>query len=228
MIASALQTLPGFALSVFLVFCRIGTCLMLIPGYGSARVPVQVRLIFSLGASLAIFSALGELEGVRQSTADVPALARLIAVEAGKGALIGFMARFFFASLQFLAEAAAHAMGLSFAGTSAEDDQSLPAIASLISLTATALFFITDQHLEILQALLRSYHVLGFGADLEKGASMANLISAMGAASLLSLHVCAPFLVYAIIVNILFGILNKLAPQIPVYFISPPFVVAAR
>ena len=48
MIAEALETLPGFVLSVFLVFCRIGSCLMLIPVFGSARVPVQVRLMLCL------------------------------------------------------------------------------------------------------------------------------------------------------------------------------------
>ena len=44
-------------------------------------------------------------------------------------------------------------------------------------------------------------------------------------ASLLSLQVCSPFLVFGITINFVFGILNKLAPQIPVYFISAPFVI---
>ncbi len=52
------------------------------------------------------------------------------------------------------------------------------------------------------------------------------LVDVLGSASLLALQVCSPFLVYAIVVNLLFGILNKLAPQIPVYFIYPPFIIA--
>ena len=38
----------------------------------------------------------------------------------------------------------------------------------------------------------------------------------------------SPFLVYSIIFNFLVGIMNKMTPLIPVYFISTPFVLAVR
>ena len=225
MIATALEALPGFALSAFLVFCRVGSCLMLIPAIGSARVPVQVRLMLCLGASVAVSAALGEFEGLRGGVPPLTKLASLVAVEIGKGLFIGIMARFFFASLQFLAEAAASAIGLGMTQTSVEDGDSLPAIASLVTLTASALFVITDQHLEVLRALVQSYDVLTFGANLDQRAEMINVVDALAGATLLSLQVCSPFLVFAITINFLFGILNRLAPQIPVFFISGPFIV---
>ncbi len=226
MISAALDALPGLAVSIFLVFCRIGSCLMLVPGYGSARVPVQFRLFFSLGASIVISFAIGEFEGVPQSVGDFPVLVRLAGVETAKGVLIGFMVRFFFAALQFAGEAAANAIGLGSIEPPAEDGDQVPAMTSLVTLAATALFFATDQHLEILRALIQSYSVMGFGADFNEQTGMSTLVDVLGAASLLALRVCSPFLVYAVVVNLLFGILNKLAPQIPVYFISPPFIIA--
>ena len=36
----------------------------------------------------------------------------------------------------------------------------------------------------------------------------------------------SPFIAYAILVNLAIGFINKLTPQIPVYFISLPFVIA--
>ena len=225
MIAAALSDLPGAVLSVFLVFCRIGSCLMLIPVFGSARMPMQVRLMLSIGASIAIASALGELEGAKQSADNTLLLGRLIAVEIAKGVFIGFMARFFFASLQFLADAAASAIGLNSNEMSAEDGEQLPAFASLVTLCASALFIATDQHLEILRALAQSYTVLGFGDGLSGGAEMAALGGSLQSASLLALQITAPFLVFAIGINFGFGILNRLVPQIPVFFISPPFIV---
>ena len=45
-------------------------------------------------------------------------------------------------------------------------------------------------------------------------------------AFLLAIRIGAPFLVYSIVVNVAVGIINKLTPQIPVYFISIPFVLA--
>ncbi len=225
MIAQALEAFPGLLLSVFFIFCRIGACLMLVPGFGSARVPVQVRLFFSLGASVAIFSAIGEFDGVRQSASDLAAVAKLAGVETAKGVFIGFMVRFYFAALQFVGEAAASALGVGMNETSAEDGEQMPALAALVTLTATALFFITDQHLELLRALLQSYNVFAFGADFGKNNEMTELGGVLGAASLLALQVCSPLIIFSIVVNVLFGILNKLAPMIPVYFISPPFII---
>jgi flagellar biosynthetic protein FliR len=54
---------------------------------------------------------------------------------------------------------------------------------------------------------------------------MVNVVGALASACLLALQVCAPFLAFGITINFVFGILNKLAPQIPVYFVSTPFVV---
>ena len=41
---------PATVLAAFLIFCRIGACLMLMPGFSSARVPLQVRLFVAVGA----------------------------------------------------------------------------------------------------------------------------------------------------------------------------------
>jgi flagellar biosynthesis protein FliR len=225
MIEQALDALPGLVLSVFFVFCRIGGCLMLVPGFGSARIPVQVRLFLSLGASIAVFGALGELQGVRQNATDLTLMATLAGVETAKGVFIGFLVRFFFASLQFMAEGAASALSIGMTVGSPEDHEQLPPLAAIISITASTLFFVTDQHLELLRALVQSYNVFRFGAEFGKAGEVAELTKVLTEASFLALQVCSPFLIFALLVNLLFGILNKLAPMIPVVFISPPFMI---
>lgn len=40
------------------------------------------------------------------------------------------------------------------------------------------------------------------------------------------LRLGSPFLAYSLLVNLAIGFINKLTPQIPVYFISLPFVIA--
>ena len=225
MIGQALEAFPGEVLSVFLVFCRIGACLMLTPGIGSQRVPMQVRLLFSLGASAAIYSALGEFDGAKQAAGDTSAIIRLAGLETAKGVFIGFLVRFFFGALQWVAEAASSAVGLGTNQSDPEDGEQVPALTSLITVTATALFFITGQHLELLRALFQSYNVFAFGAVFGQNGEMLELVKVLSAASLVALQVCAPLIVFSIVVNVLFGILNKLAPMIPVYFISPPFII---
>jgi flagellar biosynthetic protein FliR len=40
------------------------------------------------------------------------------------------------------------------------------------------------------------------------------------------LRLGSPFVAYAVLINLAIGFVNKLTPQIPVYFISLPFVIA--
>lgn len=222
---AALQVLPGYVLSAFLVFCRVGTCLMLVPAVGSARVPLQVRLMLCLGVSAAVSAALGEFEVLRKGAPALGALAALVAVETGKGLFIGVMVRFFFSMLEFMADAAANAIGIASMQASPEDSEMVPALASLVTIAASALFVMTDQHLEVLRALVQSYDVMAFGATLDQKTQLANVLSALASASLIALQVCSPFLVFGVVVNFAFGVLNRLAPQIPVYFLSFPFLI---
>ena len=42
---------------------------------------------------------------------------------------------------------------------------------------------------------------------------------------LLVLRLGSLFIAYSLVVNLMIGILNKLTPQIPIYFISLPFLI---
>ena len=42
----------------FLAFCRIGACFMLMPGYSSVRIPMQVRLFTAIAVSLGMLTFL--------------------------------------------------------------------------------------------------------------------------------------------------------------------------
>ena len=55
---------------------------------------------------------------------------------------------------------------------------------------------------------------------------LARLADAFSSTFVLALQISSPFIVYALIINLMVGIANKLVPQIPVYFIAMPFVLA--
>jgi flagellar biosynthetic protein FliR len=211
----------------FLLFCRIGGCLMLMPGFASSRVPMQVRLFIAFAVTLALTPLL--LPALRAAVPDLPAakLLSLLISETVIGVLIGVMGRMFFLALQFMATAAAMYIGLgNMPGAPVEDVEPVPAFATLITLTATLLFFLTDQHWEVLRALVASYAVLPVTEPFALDFSLAKLSDAVSSAFLLALQISAPFIVYALVMNFMVGIANKLVPQIPVYFISVPIILA--
>jgi flagellar biosynthesis protein FliR len=214
-------------LLVFLAFCRIGGCLMLMPGFSSSRVPVHVRLFIAVAVTLALAPLL--LPGLRAALPQMPpdTVVALLVSESIIGILIGVMGRLFFLALQFMATAAAMYIGLgNMPGTPVEDVEAVPAFATLITLTATLLFFLTDQHWEVLRALLASYSALPVTETFAIELSLAKLTDAVSNAFILALQISAPFIVYTLIINLMVGIANKLTPQIPVYFISVPMVLA--
>jgi flagellar biosynthetic protein FliR len=211
---------------VFLAFCRIGGCLMLMPGFSSARVPVHVRLFIAVAVTLALSPLLVPMLRAALPQVAPDAMLALIVSETVVGALIGLMGRLFFLALQFMATAAAMFIGLSNTGAPIEDTEPVPAFAALITLTATLLFFLADQHWEVLRALVGSYSALPVTEPLAAAFSLAKLTDAATSAFLLALQISAPFIVYALIINFMVGIANKLTPQVPVYFVSVPAVLA--
>ena len=214
-------------LAVFLLFCRIGACLMIIPGFGSNRIPVRVRLFIALSVSLALAPLLAD--NVQQSLPDeqLGTVARYIGAELLTGAFIGFLGRAFLAALETLTTLVSMAIGLSnMPGMPIDGTDSLPPVASLFTVTATAMVFITNQHWEILRGLVASYEAIPVGQPLAAVTSLEQFAAQMGKTFILALRVCSPFVVYTIVVNLAVGLVNKLTPQIPVYFISLPFVIA--
>ncbi len=218
---------PQAILATFLIFCRVGACLMLMPGFSSPRVPTRVRLFLIVAVTLSLTPLL--VTGVKAAIpGDAPVTVfGLIASEMIVGAIIGLMGRMFFSALQFAGASIAMLIGLSNTPDAhIEEDEPQVAVTSLITLTATVLIFILDLHWEVLHALVDSYAAVPVAKQLAANFGIIKIVDAATDAFLLALRISAPFTVYSLMINLMFGILGKLTPQIPVYFISIPFVLA--
>jgi flagellar biosynthetic protein FliR len=214
-------------LLTFLVFCRIGGCLMIMPGFGSSRVPVQVRVFLAVSITLALAPIIIPIVQGDLSKATPPTIAQLIASESLIGVLIGIMARIFFLALQFMGTAVAMLIGFSgMADPPIDENEPAPAIATLLTLTATVLLFVSGLHIEVMRALVASYSVLQVTDLFDPRFALAKVTDAASDSFILIAQLTSPFLVYSLLVNFLFGIMNKMTPLIPVYFISAPFVLA--
>ena len=102
---------PKFSIGAFLLFCRIGGCLMLAPGFSNSQIPMQIRLFVALAVTLSLTPLLiDKIPGA--ALGDDPILTfKLIAVELLVGGMIGILARIFFLALETLASGAAQMLG---------------------------------------------------------------------------------------------------------------------
>lgn len=218
---------PEVILATFLVFCRVGACLMIVPGFASERIAMRIRLFVAIAVTLALAPALVPSVRAAMPDMELATLARLIVSELMVGFFIGFLGRILLAALETLATLVSMAIGLSnMPGMPVEGGEALPTLANLITLSATAMIFITDQHLELFRALAASYNALPPGQGIEAGAGLSRVGDQLASAFVLALRVTSPFIVYTVVVNLTIGLINKLTPQIPVYFIAMPFVIA--
>ena len=213
-------------LATFIVFCRIGSCLMLVPGYSSTNIPPQIRLFVALVTTFALSPILISVLKPLVDDAAPLTLALLIGTEILVGSVIGLGGRVFFLALQTMSTVMASAIGLSnIPGVPIGDNDPTPASVPLIMAAVTTLFFLTDQHWQVLRGLMNSYDVWHPGEKLSGEMALNQLASRLTDAFVLTLRITSPFIVYSVIVNFSVGLINKLTPSIAVYFVSVPFVL---
>ncbi len=217
----------ALVIAVFLIFCRIGSCLMVLPGYSSARIPQHIRLFVAIAVALAVSPRLlpQVLPLVQQASDDMR-----IAMTAGEilnGLLIGLLGRVFMLALQFSGSIVANAIGMgqSF-GVPLEGHDADPALVSLVTLTATVMIFSLNLHAEIVNALVASYRAMPVELGFSIRSGLDALVGNLAQTFMLCLRIASPFVIYAVVVNFAIGLANKMTPQIPIYFISMPFVLA--
>jgi flagellar biosynthetic protein FliR len=205
-------------LASFLLFCRIGGCLLLAPGVSSPRVPMHVRLFLALGVTAALAPLM--------LTNAVAALSRiaseqrifLIPGEILIGSLIGLMARCFFLALQFAATAISNFIGLSgIPGIPLEEADTGSPLATLVSSAAVTVVFAMGLHVELLRAVIDSYEVMPLGTWVSSETLLTSLLRSLSETWLLALRLCGPFLLYGVIVNVALGMGNRFAQQISAY-----------
>jgi flagellar biosynthesis protein FliR len=210
----------------FLLFCRIGGCLMVAPGVSNTQIPVQIRLFVAIAVTLALAPALiGDLK-VDFDTLAPPALARLIVMEALIGVMIGLLGRAFFSALETLATASAQFLGLANPfGVAMDHDQSTPPLSSIVTIAAMAILFAGDFHWEILRGLVASYRAIPLMTDFDTGFTVRRLAEVLGESFVVAARVASPFFIYSLLANFALALINRVTPQIAVFFVAPPFLV---
>ena len=213
-------------LATFVLFCRIGACLMFMPGVSSSQIPMQVRLFVAVATTLSLAPILIDQAALKAVNADPIPLLRLIVVEALVGGLIGLLGRMFYLALEAMATGASTMLGMANPfGVQLEPGEAMQPLASLVTMSATVLIFVTNMHWEVLRGLAASYHAIPLGADFDAGYSLRHLVDILGDTFRIALRVCSPFFVYAVVVNFAMSLIARLAPQISIFYIITPFVI---
>lgn len=216
--------LPTLAATFLLVFARIGTMVMLLPGLGEVSVPVRVRLTVAL-ALTALLLPLHRSAYHLDLKSFGPVLL-ILGQEMLIGFVLGMTARLAMSAVQVAGTVIAHQVGLSFA--TAVDPMHgghSEIVSTFLSVLAVTLIFATDLHHLVIAALHDSYTLFAPGAILPTGDMAALTTQTVAAAFRIGVQLAAPFLVFGLLFNLGLGVLSRLMPQMQVYFVGMPLSI---
>ncbi len=216
--------LPALTAAFLLVFARIGTMLMLLPGMGEMMVPVRVRLT----AALVLAALMLPLHRTAYQV-DLKALGPVLVMFAEElliGALLGMTARLTISALQVTGSVVAQQLGLGFVTTvDPTQGQQGVLIGNFLTILGVALFFATDLHHLVIAALDDSYTLFHPGEVPLTGDMAALTTRTIAAAFRIGVQLSAPFLVFGILFNLGLGVLSRLMPQMQVFFVGMPLSI---
>ena len=220
------QFLQAEIFAVFLVFTRLGATIMIMPGFGEIYVPRNIRLALAVAITLAVAPVVAPL--MPAQPADPLTLFMIVTGEIVIGLMIGSIARLTMSALHVSGTVIAFQSSLAFALTM-DPTQGIQGalIASLFSLMGVVLIFSTGMHHVLIQAMYDSY-VLFKPGQVPMTGDLAQLVTDVIADSFrIGIKMAAPFLVYGIVLYTGVGLLARLMPQLPFFFVLMPLQIWA-
>lgn len=212
------QYLVSELFAFLLVFCRIGSAIMLLPGFGEAYIMTRARLFIAVFISIVLAPTLHHLPPVPDT---LSVLMYVMISEIMVGIFIGSISRILISTLQIAGSIIAYQSSLASALTPniTQFQGQDSTIGNLLGITAIILIFATNLHHVMLMGLADSYTLFLPGqfppvADMAQHAT--RIISSVFTTSL---QLSAPHIAIGLTLYLGAGILARLMPNMQIFFI---------
>lgn len=216
--------LAGEVWSLFIVFVRVGSAFAVLPGFAEAFVPARIRLL--LAATMTAIVAPTVAAGLPALPVEPLAMGATIMGEAIIGLFLGLVAR--------LILMAAHVAGVvigfqtalasAFAFDPGTQQQGL-ITSAWMTLLALIVLFAADLHHVLIRAVADSYGLFPAGRMPDPGEFAEAAVRFVSRSFTLGLRMAMPFLAYATLLFVGLGLMQRLMPQMQVFFVAMPLQV---
>lgn len=223
---------PGFAgvetqLWIWLIaMIRPGAAFIAAPVFGANGVPLQLRLILSLGLGLAALNSV-----TIQLPADGVASFQGVMLVAGEvlaGLALGFAVQIGYAAAFVAGETIANAMGLGFAAmVDPASGQPTQVVGQFLSVLATFMLLAMDGHLMLASFVVQSYAALPPGGPLMSNDAIWGLVEFGGALLGAGVTIALPVAFALVLVQVVMGMLARTAPSLNLFAVGMPVALMA-
>lgn len=211
----------GELFAFLLIFTRVGTGMMFVPGLGEAYVSPRIRLLFALACALVLMPT---VQPLLPPAPDSPlSLMVLLAIEITIGTFLGLISRVVVSVMHTAGMIISYQSSLSSA-TMFDMTQATQGtgIGNFLSLTAVTLLFVTNSHHLMLHGLFDSYVIFPAGLDIPIDDMSNSLTRLVGDVFLMAMKLSSPMIVVGVVGYLGMGILSRLMPNMQVFFIIIP------
>jgi flagellar biosynthesis protein FliR len=205
-----------------LVFVRVCTAFLLLPGFGEPFAPARMRILAALAFAFAIVPT---VPGMPVAPPAASGLLISVLAEAVDGALLGALARTVISAVLVAGQIISQNVVLTniFATGVAVDEAAT--VGAALYAGIVAILFASNGHYVILRALADSYNLLAPGHFPNMGAGARVVIEAGVRCFRLGCQLALPFILLGLIFHVALAAINRAMPSMPVFMIANPAIV---
>lgn len=210
--------------AIGLIFLRLASLIMLMPGLGDQAVPPRYRLSFALVLAFVVTPV------VRHTLPPMPltlgGMTGQILHEIIIGLMLGTLMRVLMYSLATTGEIMSLQTTLSFSQT-ANPAQAQPStsIGTFMAMLGLVLIYATNLHHLFIRAMVDSFTVFPASKPVMVGDAVTLMIQTVSRSFLLAVQMAAPLIAFGLIFNIAVGFVGRMMPNFPIFFAATPLNV---
>lgn len=201
-----------------LIFCRVGSGIMVMPGYGETYVSASIRICFALFITLLLTPALGRFIPPLPSSAIM--LTLLILNEILIGIFLGSICQILVSAMHTTGTIFSLQAGISSAVVFDSSQNSQGTLAgTFLGILVVVLLFCTDLHYLMLMGITKSYVVFAPGHFPPLDVFVGTISHTVSDVFTISVQISAPFIIAGLLLFLGAGVISRLMPTIQVFFV---------
>lgn len=214
------------AMVLLVPLARLTGFFLVIPAFSHRAISVRIKMLLVLALCILI-SGNGELGNRVVLKSDQPlTIATAVLQEIVIGGLLALPARLIFLGVSIYGEIIANSIGLSNSFTLSRDEENQETVISnCLSTGLVTLVFVSNTHLIFIRNFVLSYQMPEFQMIPGPEITLVYVVNSIITMFTLSVKLSAPFLLLGLGANATAGLINRMIPQVPIYFVTVPVLL---
>jgi flagellar biosynthetic protein FliR len=207
--------------TIVLVLARVSAMLAMMPIFSQQQLPRQLRFAIGLLFTFVMVATVPTIAAMQLGPLTVAVLA-----QAFVGLVFGFVAYLLFTGIQFAGQVVDLQIGFAIANIiNPQTSQNVTIIGELELTLATLLYLALDGHHLLIAGIARSFTLVPLPYVAAPDLIAGDVMRFFSQALLIVIQIAAPVVVTLFLVNVMLGLMARVAPQMNVFVVGFPLQI---